>query len=234
MDDLSELPKDQQENSIKNYLKRDLNDKFNFDNRLLWRMGVFKLDNENYSIVLSFQHAIMDGWSVSTFNKEFIQIFSRLIQGEQDEMQKLNSSYKDYVAINLTRRISEKTRGFWKEFLKGHSKNKLPFNISGKRISGMGGSRIIKGNLGKELLYRLGELSKELNCSVRDICLSACIYLISVLSNEKDVVMGLVTHDRPVIQDAERIIGCFLNTILSGCNLIIGSQEELIEAVSNT
>jgi tyrocidine synthetase-3 len=232
MDDLSELPKDQQENSIKNYLKRDLNDKFNFDNRLLWRMGVFKLDNENYSIVLSFQHAIMDGWSVSTFNKEFIQIFSRLIQGEQDEMQKLNSRYKDYVAINLTRRISEKTRGFWKEFLKGHSKNKLPFNISGKRISGMGGSRIIKGNLGKELLYRLGELSKELNCSVRDICLSACIYLISVLSNEKDVVMGLVTHDRPVIQDAERIIGCFLNTIPVRLQLDHPvHKKELIEAV---
>ena len=213
IEDISSLSSAEQVVAIEKYLKKDSDNKFRFDNALLWRMGIFKVDYENYYIVLSFQHAILDGWSVSAFSKEFIEIFSRLIKAESFEAARLRRSYKDYVAISLVRKTSEKNREYWKNILSGYTRNKLPFNISGKKLNGMLGSKIYRKELGKELLEKLDKHAKEYKCSVRDICLSAHLYLLKIISSEKDIVTGLVTHDRPVIEDAQNILGCFLNTV---------------------
>ena len=232
MEDISDLAKAEQEKRILGYLRTDMNDKFRFDSGLLWRIGVFKLDYDNYYIVLSFQHAILDGWSVSTFNRDFIEVFSALLKGESCEVQQLKNSYKEYVALNLSRKTSEKTREFWKEQLLGYSRNKLPFNFTGKKINGAGGSKIYRKDMGKELLVKLEGQAKRYGCSVRDLCLSAHVYLLGILSTEKDVVTGVVTHDRPVMEDAENILGCYLNTIPIRLNVErVTGKTQLLESV---
>jgi surfactin family lipopeptide synthetase A len=35
----------------------------------------------------------------------------------------------------------------------------------------------------------------------------------NILSNEEDIVVGNVSNNRPVIQDGDNIVGCFLNTV---------------------
>lgn len=232
IEDISSLTKAEQAAAIEKYLKKDSDNKFKFDNALLWRMGIFKVEHESYYIVLSFQHAILDGWSVSAFSKEFIEIFSRLIKAESVEMTRLQRSYKDYVAVSLVRKTSEKNKEYWKNILGGYTRNKLPFNISGKKLNGMLGSKIYRKELGKALLEKLEIHAKEYKCSVRDICLSAHLYLLKIISNEKDIVTGLVTHDRPVMEDAQNILGCFLNTV--PIRLLLEekvNKSELLEAV---
>ena len=55
--------------------------------------------------------------------------------------------------------------------------------------------------------------AKSYKCTLKDICLAAHVYLLSILTTETDIITGVVTHDRNATEDAEKILGCFLNTI---------------------
>ncbi|HEX3048125.1 MAG TPA: amino acid adenylation domain-containing protein [Bacillota bacterium] len=211
--DLSGLTEREQENQIHAYMAADLQSKFRFENELLWRMRVFQLGADNFCLVLSFQHAVLDGWSVASMFTELLEIFNRLLTGVPAEIQPLKSSYKDYVAISISRRASQKLREFWLDYLKGYSRNKLPFNISNKKISNATGCKILRRDLDLNLLRALEETARGYRSSLQDIFLAAHIYLLGLITTETDVVTGVVTHDRPVLEDSERVLGCYLNTI---------------------
>ncbi|MDP4180346.1 MAG: amino acid adenylation domain-containing protein [Bacillota bacterium] len=213
LEDISEFKPCEQETHIRDYLKNDLLKKFRFDNDLLWRIRVFKLDSSSYNIVFCCQHAILDGWSVAVFVSELLDAYHLLEEGKRYEPQGTKSSYRDYVAINLSRGISDVSRDYWKNTLEGFNRNKLPFNISNKKINNARGSKIYRGSLGQELLLELSKKAKLWGCSLKEICLCAHIYLLSIITTEKDIVTGVVTHDRPAIEDSEKVLGCFLNTI---------------------
>lgn len=213
LEDISEFKLCEQKNHIKDYLKKDLLKKFRFENDLLWRIRAFKVDSSNYKIVFCCQHAILDGWSVAVFVSELLDTYHLLADGGRYEQPDIKSSYRDYVAFNLSRGISAVSRNYWKNTLEGFNRNKLPFNISNKKINNARGSKIYRRSLGQELLLELSKKAKQWGCSVKEICLSAHIYLLSIITTEKDIVTGVVTHDRPAIEDSEKVLGCFLNTI---------------------
>lgn len=240
--DLSQEPKSVKETRIKDYLEADLKHKFDFEGELLWRMGVFKLSEEAYCVALSFQHAILDGWSVAALGNELVDVYSRLGRGESFGLQALKSSYRDYVAINLCRRASDTTREFWREFLRGYSRLKLPFNISSKRLGHEGGVRIMRRDLGPALLGLIEGAAKDEGCTVNELCLAAFLYLLKVVTTDGDIVAGVVTHDRPALEDGEKVLGCFLNTVpirvkLEGKtgkrDLLEKTRRSLIDAKSN-
>ncbi|WP_379148793.1 condensation domain-containing protein, partial [Paenibacillus sp. sgz500992] len=43
--------------------------------------------------------------------------------------------------------------------------------------------------------------------------MSAHVYLLGILTTEEEIVTGVVSHDRPAIEDADKVLGCFLNTV---------------------
>ena len=213
MDDLSGWDEKEQEKAIYGYMQDDLQNKFKFENDLLWRLRVFNLGHNNYTLILSFQHAILDGWSVAILMTELFEVYNKLYHGEKYEIRDLKSSYKDYVALSISRRASEKVREFWKDSLQGYTRNKLPFNISNKKINNTSGSKILRLDLDTGLLRTLEEKAKGYKCTVKDICLTAHVYLLGLITTENDIVTGVVTHDRPVIEESDQVLGCYLNSI---------------------
>ncbi|HEX3029962.1 MAG TPA: amino acid adenylation domain-containing protein [Clostridia bacterium] len=211
--DISGMSTAEQENIVKEYMQKDLNNKFKFDNDILWRIGVFHISKSEFCVVISFHHAIIDGWSSSLFNSGLLDIYNELVMGKEYELNLAKSSYKDYVAINLARSVSEAVRDFWTKEFKGFTRTKLPFNLSRRKHNDNKGMKIFRRVFGKELLYGIEESAREYKCTVKDICLSAYIYLLSIITTDEDIVTGVVTHDRPILEDIEKVIGCFLNTI---------------------
>lgn len=212
-DNLAQLSPAMQEEAICSYMREDLKNKFILDGDLLWRLKAFVLGGDNYCFVLSFQHAALDGWSVATMMSSLFGIYDSLIRGEDIKLPSLKSSYKDYVALNMGRKASDRVRGFWKENLGGYSRNKLPFNLSGKKIRDMKGSRILQRDLGADLRKALEARAKAYGCTLKDICFAAHVYLLGILTGESDIVTGMVTHDRPALEDGEKVLGCYLNTV---------------------
>ena len=211
--EVSHLEQTEQKKCIDEYLQNDLKDKFMVGDRLLWRLGIFKTSKDRYYMVLSFQHAILDGWSVSVLIHELSKIYGLVIEGKEPDMPGLKNSYKEYVAYTIGRSKTEENEIYWKKMLEGYTRNKLPFNISNKKINNVAGSRIFRRNLGTALMRKLEVAAQKYNCTLKEICLSTHIYLLGIITVEKDIVTGVVTHDRPAIEDSDKILGCFLNTI---------------------
>lgn len=211
--DLTVCEEDEQERVIRAYMEQDLKLKFKFDNDLLWRLRVFQLTSSDFCIVLSFHHAVLDGWSVATFNKELIDTYGSLVKGKGYSLHPLKSSYKDYVAIQLYRQASDDTRSFWRNYLDGYTRNKLPFNLVGKRISERSANVIYRRSVDPGTWQLLTKLAEQHRYTLREICFSAYLYLMHILTKENDLVTGIVTHDRPHIEDGEAMLGCFLNTL---------------------
>ena len=211
--DLSGCGHDERHNAVRRYMMEDLKDKFHFGNQPLWRIRVFALGNDDCCIVLSCHHAIMDGLSIATFISELFQIYESLHAGTVPNMPGLKSSYKEYVAYGLGKQKSAMAAEYWKDTLRGYTRSRLPFNLSGRKLNDMGGSRILRKDLEPSLLRALEDRAKALHCTLHELCLCAHVYLLAVTTGETDIVTGVVTHDRPAVEDGDRILGCFLNTL---------------------
>ncbi|MNK51473.1 Tyrocidine synthase 3 [compost metagenome] len=212
-EDISESSKQEQERHLHAYLEEDLKLKYKFENERLWRIHLYRVDESDYCLVISFHHAILDGWSVASLIAELVDTYSRMTEGEAAQPEPLEASYKDYVAIQMSRVASEESREFWKNRLADYSRNKLPFNFTSRKMGDEAAGRLIRERLDSSLLQALELRAKELGCTLREMCFAAHLYLLSLLSTEHDIMTGLVTHDRPDVIDSEKVLGCFLNTV---------------------
>ncbi|AJY76271.1 non-ribosomal peptide synthetase [Paenibacillus beijingensis] len=211
-DDLTSLDEQQQKQLMQVFLQEDLDKSYLF-HELLWRMKVYQLSESKIIIIFSCHHAILDGWSIALLYTELLRCYSELHSKGHVILEKLKSSYKDYVHHIGNEKYFKETKSFWKNYMAGFSRNKLPFNYSVKRISYKQGSSIKSISLGINFYNRLLNFCLDNECTVRDVCLSAYLYLLHIISNERDIVTGIVSHNRPAIEDGDRILGCFLNTI---------------------
>jgi amino acid adenylation domain-containing protein len=209
-EDVSLLPEEDKIQHLRQFLNEDVKRRWTFDNELLWRLRVVKLEGDKYYVVISFHHSVLDGWSVSIFATELTNL---LAEDSQQELPALKHSYKDYCAIVLGRKKSERVDAYWKNLLQDYSRNKLPFNYKGLKISGRQGMRKAFRSLDKSLLQKINALTVEHQVSFKAICLAAHVYLLHILCSETDVVTGVVTHERPALEDSGNIMGCFLNTV---------------------
>ncbi|MEK8212402.1 amino acid adenylation domain-containing protein [Paenibacillus sp. FSL L8-0463] len=213
-EDVSSLGREEQERVIRTYIEQDQRHLFRFDGEVLWRVRLFRLNSQHdYCMVFTFHHAILDGWSVASFQQEFEDIYHQLLQGNPAEVKPLQSSYKDYVAINRFRESDEESRQYWISELAGYTRNKLPFNYAGKKRERGAVSKIYRRPLSSTLLGALKRHAKRYGCTVKELCLSAHVYLLGILTTEEEIVTGVVSHDRPPVEDADKVLGCFLNTV---------------------
>ncbi len=232
--DITDLNRQEQEERINRYLKEeDLGEKFRFENNPLWRMQLFRVKNHEYYIIFSFHHSILDGWSVANLIPECLAIYKKLQSGLEIQIQKLQHSYQDYVALLLGRKKNQEIGAYWQNKLRGYTRSKLPFNLSGKKLHNLYQSKIQRVNLGVELLKKLEEQIKVFGCSGKALFLSAYLYLLRIITTEEEIITGVVTNDRPVMEDSDKILGCFLNTIPLRLKVDKEiSKSELIQQVS--
>ncbi|OMF83667.1 condensation domain-containing protein, partial [Paenibacillus sp. FSL R7-0273] len=60
----------------------------------------------------------------------------------------------------------------------------------------------------------------------------AYVYLLGILTTEEEIVTGVVSHDRPAMEDADKVLGCFLNTV--PLRIGVTGQVSKSELVSRT
>lgn len=229
--DFSSYNESELENEIRLYSKKVLDNRFEFDNELLWSLHLNRIVDDKYLVILNFHHAMLDGWSMSIFRSELSQI---LASDNKLKLNPISYTYKDYTAGLLGRQSSTETKEFWRKHLSNYVRNKLPFNYKGTKISQDAGMHDVRLPLSKELLDQIEKISTAQKVSVKAFFLSAYTFLLGILSGETDVVTGVVTHNRPEIEDSEKLMGCFLYTIPMRINLTeLKSPSSIMAFIQN-
>ena len=222
---------------IEEYLDGDREKGFDLSRDPLVRMAVLGVDHEEYKIIVSFHHIIMDGWCIGIFLEEIFEIYKTVKEGIHKELP-MASPYSKYIQW-LEKQDSNVASEYWKDYVKGYEQlAALPQNS----ISDAGerdGQQEIHFNIGHELLKRIECLAVSKSVTVNTVLQTAWGILLQSYNNTDDVVFGTVISGRiPQIPGVERMLGLLINTIPvrvksvkneSFSELLESAQQSLLE-----
>lgn len=202
---ISDLKKEEQAQLIKDYLKSERDREFIVTQAPLWRMSAFALSKDKYAFVMQCHHAIIDGWSEASFITELNNLYVALGEDVNYKPLPLKSSYKDFVVQEKINSADESAKSFWKKELAGYER----LDIFSEK------EEVVKYSYSPDgdYLERVETVAKNLNTTVKVISLSAYLYMLKVLNYNPEIVTGLITNTRPELEDADKVLGCFLNSI---------------------
>ncbi|KIO77523.1 hypothetical protein TH53_08765 [Pedobacter lusitanus] len=203
--DISAKSNDELGSYLQSYLSRERTIPFEVHLGKLWRMSLFQTSKEHI-LVFQFHHALFDGWSVASFTTELNNLYRELLaNGEIKELLPLKASYRDFVMESISEKRNEDNRVFWTTSL-----------IDYKRLD-IFTETVVDDNWGKayELSYlkRLKNRTQADGLSLKGMFLGAYQYMLSMLTADQEVTLGVVTNGRPLTEDGDKVLGCFLNTI---------------------
>jgi amino acid adenylation domain-containing protein len=209
-EDISSMQKKTQEEHITRYLREDRRQGFGLNQLPMWRLRTFALGSDQVCVIWSFHHAIMDGWSNAALMTELNNTYLALKENSQYKTEMLACTYKDYVVEQIAEKNKPETVKYWQTELDDYRKHPLAGVDATKKV---GSPRMIEHMLGNRFLQQLTEVAMERDTTVKNICFGAYVYMLGLMSYSNDIVVGLITNNRPVMEDGEKVVGCFLNPV---------------------
>lgn len=199
--------------ACKNFKESDINRSFDLSKDVLMRMTILKIDSDEYEIIWSNHHILMDGWCSNILIQEFMYIY-RCLENSIIPSLPNTEPYKNYIKW-IEKQNKEEGLAYWREYLAGYQQNVL--------IPGMKTSNISEGDykIEHEVLTFSEEVSEALNKFVIKNQVTLPIFLQSIwgillsrYNNSRDVVMGTIVSGRPPeVKGVESMIGLFINTV---------------------
>ncbi|UII23764.1 non-ribosomal peptide synthetase [Fulvivirga ligni] len=205
--DLSGYPSNMQERAIKERMHEEKIRGTELSLSLIWRMCVIKVSDSRHYLLFDFHHSLFDGWSLSTFMTELNNTYLNLRSNSQYIPELLQVAYQDQILAEVAATYNEDSAEYWRQELEDY--HRLQFANTGLAH---------KYNhdfydLGNDLRQELMVVATQFNSSFKHLCFAAYIYVMKMITSTNDVVLGIVTNNRPLVTDGEKLLGCFLNTI---------------------
>ncbi|MDQ1353666.1 MAG: hypothetical protein QG657_3972, partial [Acidobacteriota bacterium] len=209
--DISSMPKKEQEDYLLRFLVEDREKVFEINTPPLWRLRTFDTGNDRICGVLIFHHAIMDGWSIASLTTEVMNTYWQLKSNPAFTPVMLKNSYKAYIIEQAVEKKRSDVADFWRIELEGYNRLELPNRFRKEDRKNI--AQNYNHKLGNDLLSKLQDISRSYRSTVKNLCFDAYLYMLNMLSYENEMTVGLVTNNRPLCEDGDKILGCFLNTI---------------------
>jgi len=203
--DLQHLSSHEVKNAVEQYLREERARPFVIEDAPLWRATLFTV-KDHQLLVFQFHHAILDGWSVASLNTELYGLCAALLSNQTpDALSPLRSSYKDYIIESLVTKKLDENRNFWSRELSEYKRLEI---FSEEPVL-----QVLNYRFDEQDVALLKERVRKDNLSLKGLALGAYLYTLAQLTYEEDLTVGLVTNTRPLVEDADLLLGCFLNTI---------------------
>ncbi|MDR6224079.1 non-ribosomal peptide synthetase [Desmospora profundinema] len=210
-EDFSDHSDHEFQDALQSFLLKDRKTGFNLRKGGLMRFAVFKRGVQDFRMVWSYHHMLLDGWSIGILMDEWFQIYSSL-QGQQPPLLARAKPYHEFIQW-LNAQDKEKSLHHWKNYLRGYQYRPwLP--MKSKPTDREDRYQTIRFSLGKEVTARLIDFSKKHQVTVNTLVQAVWGVLLQRYTNQEDVVFGTVISGRSAsIQGIEKMVGLFINTV---------------------
>ncbi|MBM0106535.1 amino acid adenylation domain-containing protein [Steroidobacter sp. S1-65] len=179
----------------------------------LMRLSLVRLSAEHHRFIWDNHHVLADGWSSGVIWQEVMQLYRAKVDGVPAGLPLVSSRYRDYVRW-LAQRDNTASERFWKEYLSGVAVTPLPFEGLDGIQTNTGRSEQHSVVLDASLTEQLKALAREQAVTLNTVLQAAWMLLLSVYTGRDEVTIGATISGRPPqLNDIERIVGVFLNTI---------------------
>ncbi|WP_174783512.1 non-ribosomal peptide synthetase [Dolichospermum sp. UHCC 0352] len=226
VDDLSHLSTTEQEVSLDAWIEQEKKRHFDWGVPPLLRFYVHRRTSETFNLTLSFHHSILDGWSEASLLTELLQQYLYLLGKDVLPLSAPPTiTFRDFVALEQTTLHTQECQKYWQKQLSDIIITKLPrwskSNAATKNCD-------LPVSISSRVSQGLKQLSKATGIPLKSVLLAAHLRVLSLLTNQTDIITGLVSNGRLEDTDGEKVLGLFLNTLPLRLKLLGGSWIDLV------
>ena len=228
IEDLSSLSSDEQTERMRAWFELERGRSFDVREAPLLRLHVHRRSGETFQFGFTEHHAILDGWSVASMLTELFQSYLSLLEKRELLVQPPAVTFREFVALEQKSLESDECRTYWEQMLSDSTVTTLP-----RTSSRSDGSQTWQGRrrsqiaLSPETSSGLKRLARVAGVPIKSVLLAAHLNVLSLLSNQTDVMTGVISNGRPEELDGDRVLGLFLNTLPFRVKLGGGTWIEL-------
>jgi amino acid adenylation domain-containing protein len=214
LEDWSSLPADTLEQHWQAWLTLDRRRGFDFNRGPLVRLALLRLGGDQYRLVWTFHHALLDGRSHLMLLREALNCYDASLQGRKYEFPP-TAPYAEFVAW-LLRRDHQASQSFWRQHLAGfESPLQLALALPSERPQGYAEERGRVGcSLDPEQTRRLRDFAAAEQLTLGTLVIGAWAVVLSRYSASEDLVFGATRACRHgSVDGAQGMLGLLINTL---------------------
>ena len=206
---------EEQNREFDEFLIKDRQRGFDLSRLPLMRLAVFRMGEQDFRLIWTFHHAILDGRSFTLILREVFNQYDLSCQGKDDEPP-LPPRYSEYISWLVSEKDEARSRRFWSEMLDGFSAP-TPLAVASSMDSvadSTGRHGCVEKTLDTGFTSTLQSLAHDGEVTLSTVVQAAWALLLSRYSGETDVVFGVTRACRHLPFDgADRMVGVFINTL---------------------
>jgi amino acid adenylation domain-containing protein len=230
--DLSALPPAERTDRLAELLKARVSQPIDMREAPLFRIGLYKLAEEEHVLFFMPHHVIWDGWSFDLFYEEMAALYGAYSQDLEPTLSPLTASYADFSRWQQDWLASDDLQqqlAHWKQrFIDLPEPLALPLDRPRPaRMTGGGGTEPM--TCSRELIERARHLGQANEATLFMTLLAVYTLLLSRHSGQRDIVVGTPVRGRDSAQ-LENVMGFFVNAL--PLRLHIDPQRNFIELLA--
>ncbi len=213
VEDWSGIPEDECERRLQSYMKKDLEQGYDFSEAPLMRLWLIRTSESSHYFVWSYHHILLDAWSIALLNRELAAYYAAYSRGERLDLP-APKPYSDYISW-LRRRSGSSAEAFWRRMLKGfESPTPLPVESARPIVA-----RSYERSQQVEILpvsttAALEAVARQNQLTLNTIVEGAWALVLACQSGQSDVVFGAIVSGRSAtLPGIETMVGLFINTL---------------------
>ncbi|QHZ48659.1 non-ribosomal peptide synthetase [Bacillus sp. NSP9.1] len=211
-EDIADQDQKRQMTRITQYKKEVQRAGFNLVKDLLFKVAVFRLEQQKYHLVWSNHHIVMDGWSMGILMKRLFQNYEAFRSNRPAPIDQ-GKPYADYIKW-LGRQDHDEAGSYWEKRLAGLES---PSVIPGRKESSARDSyqnEEFAFVWDKEMVDAIQKAASRYNVTAPNLFQAIWGAVLAKYNAAEDVVFGTVVSGRPAeINGIEHMAGLFINTI---------------------
>lgn len=209
-EDITDWSIPEQSRYVEQLVLEDRSKPFDLEQDALLRVAVLKTNVNEFRLLYSFHHIIMDGWSTAIILQEVIARYKAQIQ-KAERIQEKAVPYSDYLNW-LDRQDKEVALEYWQSYLAAYEPvtaiPELQHQDKGFR------HQQERSSLDAVTTAKLKRLADNNAITLSSIVQTAWGVVLQKYSNTNDMVFGSVVSGRPGdVKGIEQIVGLCINTV---------------------
>ena len=193
---------------------------FDIEKDDLIRVGLLRMGENGYVLMLTVHHLVSDGWSIGLMMEEFQKIYSAFAEGRQSPLPELPIQYADYTIWKQEQISSAENASqlnYWVNKLTGYRRLEVRPDFPSS-IDRTGNAAIVSTLLPRDLTDALKDFSNQHGGTMFITSLSACMALLWQFTGERDIAVGSPLAGRNQT-DVENLVGLFVNHVVLRASL---------------
>ncbi|MBN2862737.1 MAG: amino acid adenylation domain-containing protein [Bacteroidales bacterium] len=199
----------EQQAYIRKYKEEDRRKGFDLKKGGIMRFGLIHTGEEEYTLVWSSHHILMDGWCTGIILHDLMSLYGK--EKPYSEEEKV-TPYEEYIEW-LRKQDQEEAKAYWKKYLEGYDR-KTGLPKTGMAKKGEYERKTLDFAISREMMEQVTKMSARYSITLNTVFQGIWGLILQSYNNTEDAVFGAVVSGRPGdIAGIEAMVGLFINTV---------------------